>query len=143
MIADALLIFLPLRTLRELKNQPRLRRRLQSMFAASALTTCASIVSGAFNLSNIVFGYIVVVDIEVKPFSIFCPPLLLTRWVYLPLPWQSDRAFLLTSCVLLSSDAELGLPHSLQFCRPRQRLLQTLGQILQHRPRGVNILSCW
>jgi hypothetical protein len=66
MISDALLIFLPLRTLRELKNQSRLRRRLQFIFAASALTTCASIVSGAFNLSKIAFGYIVVVEIEVS-----------------------------------------------------------------------------
>jgi hypothetical protein len=143
MIADTLLIFLPLRTLRELKNQPRLRRRLQSMFTASTLTTCASIVSGAFNLSNELFGYIVALDIEVKQFSVFCPPFLLTRGVYSPLHWQSDRAFLLTSYVLLSSDAELGLPHSLQFCRPRQRLLQTLGQILHRRPGGVNILSFW
>ena len=47
MISDALLIFLPLQTLRELKNQQRLRRRLQLIFTASALTTCASIVSGA------------------------------------------------------------------------------------------------
>jgi hypothetical protein len=84
MIADALLIFLPLRTLRELKNQPRLRRRLQSIFAASALTTSASIASSAFNLSSVLFGYIVAVQIEVRhglslplPFSLpfeFVPP---------------------------------------------------------------------
>jgi hypothetical protein len=65
MIADALLVFFPLRTLRGLKNQPRLRRRLQFIFAASTLTTCASVVSGAFNLSHLPFGYIVVVQIEV------------------------------------------------------------------------------
>ena len=119
MIADALLIFFPLRTLRELKNQPRLRRRLQFIFTASALTTCASIVSGAFNLINAVFGYIVVVEIEVKHLLSFllpfCFPLEFTR----PLHWQSDRAFLLTSSVPLSYDAELGLPHSVQFRRPR------------------------
>jgi hypothetical protein len=71
MISDALLIFLPLRTLRELKNHPRLRHRLQFVFAASALTTCASIVSGAFNLSRITFGYLVVVEIEVHLLSPF------------------------------------------------------------------------
>jgi hypothetical protein len=66
MIADAILIFLPLRTLRELKNQLRLRRRLQAIFAASALTTCASIVSGVANLCKIGFGYLVVVQLEVR-----------------------------------------------------------------------------
>jgi hypothetical protein len=65
MVADALLVFLPLRTIRELKNEPRLRRRLQFIFAASALTTCASVVSAAFNLANIGFGYLVVVEMEV------------------------------------------------------------------------------
>ena len=66
MISDALLIFLPLRTLRELKNQRRLRQRLQLIFTASALTTCASIVSGTFNLNHVGFGLLVVVEIEVQ-----------------------------------------------------------------------------
>jgi hypothetical protein len=65
MIADVLLIYLPLRTLRELKNQPRLRRRLQFIFAASALATCASAVSSALNLSHLTFGYLIAVDVEV------------------------------------------------------------------------------
>jgi hypothetical protein len=74
MISDALLIFLPLRTLRELKNQHRLRRRLQTIFTASAFTTCASIVSGALNASSIVYGYLVAVYIEVgNVLSFFLP----------------------------------------------------------------------
>ena len=65
MISDALLIFLPLRTLRELKNQPGLRRRLQFTFAASAITTCASIITGVFNWYRIAFGYHVGIQMEV------------------------------------------------------------------------------
>jgi hypothetical protein len=66
MIADALLIFLPLRILRELERNSHLRRRLQAIFTASALTTCASIVSGALNLIELPFGYIVMAEIEVS-----------------------------------------------------------------------------
>jgi hypothetical protein len=78
MISDALLIFLPLRTLRELKNQHRLRRRLQAIFTASALTTCASVVSGVINASSIVYGYLVAASIEVgNVLSIYLPSLLL------------------------------------------------------------------
>jgi hypothetical protein len=66
MIADALLVFFPLRTLRELKNQPRLRRRLQAIFAASALTTCATIGYGALLLSRLTFELTVMNFIEVS-----------------------------------------------------------------------------
>jgi hypothetical protein len=66
MITDALLVFFPLRTLRELKNQPRLRRRLQAIFAASALTTCATIGYGAFMLSKLTFKLTVMNLIEVS-----------------------------------------------------------------------------
>jgi hypothetical protein len=66
MISDALLIFFPLRTLRELKHQERLRQRLQLIFTASVLTTCASIVSGAFNLHRAGFGLLIVVEMEVR-----------------------------------------------------------------------------
>jgi hypothetical protein len=65
MLSDALLIFLPLRTLHVLKNQPSLRRRLQFMFAASALTTCASIATGVFNWLGAEFWYVIVVELEV------------------------------------------------------------------------------
>ena len=68
MISDALLIFLPLQTLRELKNQPRLRQRLQLIFTASALTTCASIVAGVFNLNKVGFGYFIVVHFDVRTY---------------------------------------------------------------------------
>jgi hypothetical protein len=72
MISDILLIFFPLQTLRALKNQPRVRRRLQFIFAASALTTCTAIVSGTFNLRHILFGWIVTVEIEVHlPFPFY------------------------------------------------------------------------
>jgi hypothetical protein len=71
MISDALLVFLPLQTLRQLKNQPRLRRRLQFLFTASALTTCASIVAGIFNLNNVGFGYFIVVHSEVRHFLFY------------------------------------------------------------------------
>jgi hypothetical protein len=66
MISDTLLIFLPLRTLCELKNQSRLRRRLQLIFTASALTTCASIVSGIFNLKKVGFGYQIAIEMDVR-----------------------------------------------------------------------------
>ena len=66
MISDALIIYFPLRTLRALKNYSRLRLRLQFIFAASALTTCASIISGVFNLCDVGFGYTVAVEIEVS-----------------------------------------------------------------------------
>jgi hypothetical protein len=65
MVSDALLIFLPLRTLHVLKNQPSLRRRLQFTFAASALTTCASIATGVFNWLGVEFWYALVVELEV------------------------------------------------------------------------------
>jgi hypothetical protein len=97
MLSDILLIFLPLRTLRVLKNQPSLRRRLQFMFAASALTTCASIATGVFNWLGVTFWYIIVVELEVH---IFFPTLLA----------------LLTVCFTFPG---LALPHSLQFSRPR------------------------
>jgi hypothetical protein len=93
MISDALLIFLPLRTLRHLKNQPRLRRRLQIIFAASALTTCASIITGVFIWLNIGFGYFIVVETEVlHPFS---APLRIC------LLFQLGRTILLTSSFTL------------------------------------------
>ena len=99
MISDALLIFLPLRTLRGLRNQPRLRRRLQAIFAASALTTCASIVSGAFNLSKIAFGYIVVVEIEVSHVLSFSFPFEFAASL------RSGQAILLTSSTLFTDRA--------------------------------------
>jgi hypothetical protein len=111
MTSDALLTFFPLRTFRQLKNQPRLRRRLQFIFAASALTTCASIVSGAFNLSDNGFGYSVVALIEVH--HVLSSPS--------PSPYSSDLLFpfgwtapvMLTSSLTLFTNADLGRTHSL------------------------------
>jgi hypothetical protein len=105
MISDALLIFLPLRILRQLKNQTGLRRRLQMIFAASALTTCASIANGAVNLSKIEFGITVTISIEV------CQVLSLS--LSFAAFFKSGRAALLTSSLPLSTDTELGLPHGL------------------------------
>jgi hypothetical protein len=66
MIADAILIVLPLGAFRVLKhNFKNLRRRLQIIFAASALTTVASIVSAAFNFSKESFPLLIASEIEV------------------------------------------------------------------------------
>jgi hypothetical protein len=96
MISDALLIFLPLRTLRMLKNHARLRRRLQYIFTASALTTCATIVSAACNLSKIGFGYYVVVQLEVS-YVMLSFSLLFSLPSELASSFQPDQAALLTS----------------------------------------------
>jgi hypothetical protein len=111
MISDALLIFLPLRALRELKNQQRLRQRLQLIFTASALTTSASIVSGAFNLYHVGFGLTVVVQIEVYHlrFHLLSPPSRVFSFL------QSGHDI----HRFLSSNAGRGVALGLQFCHPR------------------------
>ena len=121
MISDALLIFFPLRTLRELKNQPRLRIRLQLIFTASALTTCASIVTGAFNLIKSQFGYMVVFEIEVRHLLFY--PQALSPFEFVP---PFSLAVILTTSFSLSTNTALGLAPGLQFCRHLRRLLQTL-----------------
>jgi hypothetical protein len=139
MISDAVLIFLPLRTLRQLKNQHHLRRRLQFIFAASALMTCASIVSGIFNLCNMGFGFTVAIGIEVS--HMFYLPSLRPSNTLLPFSWT--MTVLLISFFTLSTGTELGLAHSLQLYRSRQRLLQTHRQVFQHHTSWNNILHCW
>ena len=66
MIADATLIILPLYTIRFLHGNSSLRRRLQIIFMASALTTMASIVNAGFNLSELEFGLLVAALMEVR-----------------------------------------------------------------------------
>jgi hypothetical protein len=136
MISDALLIFFPLRTLRQLKNHPGLRRRLQFTFAASAVTTCASINSGVFNWKRIQFGYQVAVLIEVHH---LLPALSALPSNSSPSPSAAQCHF--ADLLHYSSTFEdLALPHSLQFRCPRQRLLQIHKQIRQYRTRRDNIL---
>jgi hypothetical protein len=64
MIADATLIVLPLQTLRLLHGKTGLRRRLQAIFMASALTTMASIVNASFNLNKLGFALLVAAEME-------------------------------------------------------------------------------
>jgi hypothetical protein len=123
MISDALLIFLPLRTLRGLKNQPRLRARLQLIFTASALTTCASIVSGVFNLIKSQFGYMVVFEIEVRTNFSF---LLINPSPLSSLLPRSSLAMMFITSFSLSTNLALGVSPGLQYPGPRWRLLQTL-----------------
>jgi hypothetical protein len=66
MIADATLIVLPLHTIRFLHGNSSLRRRLQVIFMASALTTMASIINAGFNLSQLEFGLLVAAEMEVR-----------------------------------------------------------------------------
>jgi hypothetical protein len=131
MISDALLIFFPLRTLRQLKDQTRLRQRLQAIFAASAFTTCASIANGAVNLSKIEFGITVTISIEV------CHVLSLS--LSFAAFFKSGRAALLMSSLTISIDTELGLPHGLQLRCSRHGSPQGL----QHQTRPNNILCSW
>jgi hypothetical protein len=65
MIADTLLIFLPLRALRLLTHDASLRQRLSMIFTASALTTVASIVNAVVNFKKRDFGLLVAADVEV------------------------------------------------------------------------------
>jgi hypothetical protein len=124
MISDALLIFLPLRTLRDLKNQPGLRRRLQFTFAASALTTCVSIVSGVLILRNIGIGYVVVVEIEVhRHLLTFVPP-----FEFVPL--SVEPCHLTDLLLYYDTHADVALPPGLQLRLPLQRFPQTYKQIV-------------
>jgi hypothetical protein len=124
MISDSVLIFLPLRTLRELRNQPRLRRRLQLIFTASVLTTCSSIVSSAFNLNKYQFAYFLAIELDVR------------RLLYLSPPSSSllppfSLAVMLTTSFPLFADVALDFPLGLQLRHPRQRLAQTLERQTQ------------
>ena len=66
MIADSLLIALPIATIRRLKGDDSMRRRLSFIFAASCITTSVSIVQAILNLMNVGFGVLVAAELEVS-----------------------------------------------------------------------------
>ena len=66
MVADALLITLPIRTIRKLKGDISLRRRLFFIFAASCITTTVSLTQAILNILNVGFGVLVAAEMEAR-----------------------------------------------------------------------------
>ena len=96
-VADSLLIILPIQAVRRLKNEPSLQRRLTFIFTASAITSVVTLTNAILNFLDVGFGLTIISQVEVRIYST-------------------------TSCFFtnFSVYSVLGVPSCLQLCYPHE-----------------------